>query len=280
MERHLTLDAEAGPNTRVTRGPQGRRARPSALLRDATPTRSVCFERLPDGRPARPTVVVATSDALLRRSLKEALLRVGLVWGGATDTSAGGAAMAVRLRPALLLLDLAMLDGDALDVVRRVAANGSDVTTVVLGAAGDADEALPALRAGANGYLPRTLDVVTLQRALTAVASGEPAIPRGLGSELLALLRAKGNAKTGVRPVRSPLTTREWEVFDLLCTGRSTDEIAEELVLSLETVRSHIKGILRKLGVHSRGAAVAMADRMRSSDPEPTAGTMPIGGIR
>src|SRR6476646_10220339 len=69
---------------------------------------------------------------------------------------------------------------------------------------------------------------------------------------------------TGIRPVRSRLTPREWEVLDLLCTGQSTDEIAATLVLSSETVRSHIKNLLRKLGVSSRQAAVKEARRMRA----------------
>jgi two-component system nitrate/nitrite response regulator NarL len=68
----------------------------------------------------------------------------------------------------------------------------------------------------------------------------------------------------GIRPVRSPLTPREWEVLDLLCAGQSTDGIAEALVLSSETVRSHIKNLLRKLGVSSRQAAVEEARRMRA----------------
>jgi len=67
----------------------------------------------------------------------------------------------------------------------------------------------------------------------------------------------------GIRPVRSPLTAREWEVLDLLCRRLSTDEIADTLVLSTETVRSHIKSILRKLRVSSRGEAVAMAEELR-----------------
>ena len=68
-------------------------------------------------------------------------------------------------------------------------------------------------------------------------------------------------------PVRSPLTSREWEVLDLLCEGRSTDVIAEDLVLSTETVRSHVKGILRKLGVASRDEAVAAARRLQAGEP-------------
>ena len=69
---------------------------------------------------------------------------------------------------------------------------------------------------------------------------------------------------TGVRPVRSALTSREWEVLDLLCERKTTDLIAEELFLSPETVRSHIKAIFRKLGVNSRQEAVARADGLRA----------------
>ena len=70
-----------------------------------------------------------------------------------------------------------------------------------------------------------------------------------------------------MRPVKSPLTAREWEVIDLLKEAKTTDQIADELVLSPETIRSHVKNILRKLDVRSREDAVAAADRMRSAPP-------------
>jgi two-component system, NarL family, response regulator LiaR len=74
----------------------------------------------------------------------------------------------------------------------------------------------------------------------------------------------KPAAPGGMRPVKSPLTTREWEVIDLIGSGKSTDQIAAELVLSGETVRSHVKNILRKLDAHSREEAVAITQRMRA----------------
>jgi DNA-binding NarL/FixJ family response regulator len=70
-----------------------------------------------------------------------------------------------------------------------------------------------------------------------------------------------------MRPVKSPLTAREWEVIDLLKESKTTDQIADELVLSPETVRSHVKNILRKLAVRSRQEAVRKADEMRNAQP-------------
>jgi DNA-binding NarL/FixJ family response regulator len=67
----------------------------------------------------------------------------------------------------------------------------------------------------------------------------------------------------GLRPTVSELTPREWEVLDLLTTGASTTDIAIDLVLSPETVLTHVKNILRKLGVHSRRDAVKIADELR-----------------
>ena len=69
-----------------------------------------------------------------------------------------------------------------------------------------------------------------------------------------------------MRPVRSPLTAREWEVLDLMCEGRSNDEIAREFVVSSETVKTHVKSVMRKLDVHSRQDAIAVAATLRRCD--------------
>jgi two-component system nitrate/nitrite response regulator NarL len=64
--------------------------------------------------------------------------------------------------------------------------------------------------------------------------------------------------------VWSPLTSREWEVLDLICAGRSTEEVAKELALSTETVRTHVKRVLSKLGARSRAEAVEIAGQLRA----------------
>ena len=82
-----------------------------------------------------------------------------------------------------------------------------------------------------------------------------------------AQLREAPSGSAGMRPVGSPLTAREWEVIDLLKQSKTNDQIAGELVIPPETIRSHMKNILRKLKVSSRQEAVAVADEMRKPAP-------------
>jgi two-component system, NarL family, response regulator LiaR len=122
---------------------------------------------------------------------------------------------------------------------------------------------LVGLRAGASGFLSKDLDVDVLPRALRGACDGEAVISRRLSMVLVNQLRAAPVGTIGMRPVKSPLTAREWEVVDLLHQGRTTEQIADQLVLSGETIRSHIKNLMRKLGTHSREEAVEAAHRMR-----------------
>ena len=93
---------------------------------------------------------------------------------------------------------------------------------------------------------------------------GQALIEFVLVMPLLVLLRASPDV--GWRPVRSRLTTREWEIVELLADGSSTERIAERLVVSPTTVYSHVKSVMRKLGVHSRGDAVTAAERLRREE--------------
>jgi DNA-binding NarL/FixJ family response regulator len=111
------------------------------------------------------------------------------------------------------------------------------------------------------------MNVDSIPRALHGAKAGEAAISRVLSMKLVERLRIVPEAGIGVRPVRSILTPREWEVLDFLCAGQSTEEIADSLVLSVETIRSHIKNILRKLGVRSREEAIAVANNLRNPSP-------------
>ncbi len=130
--------------------------------------------------------------------------------------------------------------------------------------ADDDDTAIRALSVGAAGYVSKDLSSEALRRALRGAVDGEAAISRRLARRLVEELCRQPEPRPRLRPLGGELTAREWEVLDLLIDGESTLAIAQTLGLALETVRSHIKHVLRKLGVGTRGEAVAIAQRLRA----------------
>jgi len=153
---------------------------------------------------------------------------------------------------------------DGVSAVRQMIGAAPQARVVVLSAEVGGDLPLSALRAGAEGYLPKDLDSGALARALRKVADGEAVVPRALTKPLLESLRRMPDS--GWRPLHSQLTTREWEIIELLDAGACTRGIAEELTLSRATVYSHVKNILRKLEVKSRAEAVLAAQRLRPAE--------------
>jgi DNA-binding NarL/FixJ family response regulator len=207
--------------------------------------------------------IVVDDDPLARRVVRDALQAAGIVVIAEASGGREAVELAAHYRPDVVLMDVAMPGMDGIEAVRRLADAAPDVRVVMLTASDDDEVGLLSLRVGAAGFLSKELDVAELPRALHAARSGEAAVSPQLTMRLIEKLRATREDGLGMRPVRSVLTSREWEVLDLLCQGASTEGIAEALVLSTETVRSHVKNLLRKLGVSSRGEAVALARRLR-----------------
>jgi DNA-binding NarL/FixJ family response regulator len=161
-------------------------------------------------------------------------------------------------------MDLVMPGIDGIAATRQIVSQTPDVRVVMLTSSDSEDVGLLTLRAGASGFLCKSVGVDALPRALRCARDGEAVVSRQLTMRLIEGMRRVREDGAGMRPIRSPLTPREWEVLDLLCQERSTDDIADTLVLSVETVRSHIKSVLRKLGVRSRQEAIKAAAHVRS----------------
>lgn len=214
-------------------------------------------------------VIIADDDPLARRAIRDALQDDGIVVIAEAATGHDAVELVLHYDPDVVLMDVVLPRVDGMAATRRILERRPEVTVVMLSANPDPELALMCLRAGAGGFLPKTVPLETLPRAIRAAADGEPVVTRALTLELIERLRRSSPDGEGLRPVRSPLTSREWEVLDLLCQRRSTDEIAESLVLSGETVRSHVKNILRKLGVRSRQQAVEVAKELRSGIVSP-----------
>jgi DNA-binding NarL/FixJ family response regulator len=211
------------------------------------------------------TVVVADDDPLARRLISHTLTKAGLRVVDEAVSSQEAVMRALLHTPDVLVLDIFTPGREGVDAIRRLRGAVSEgVAILALSSTSDDALAIEAFRAGAQGYLPKEVGLEPLPQAVRALAQGEAVIPRRLGCVVLEQLRAGRSDQIGLRPVRSPLTPREWEVFDLLCEGHSTDVIASRLVLSSETVRSHVKRILRKLHVRSRAEAVAQGPKLRA----------------
>jgi two-component system, NarL family, response regulator LiaR len=210
-------------------------------------------------------VLIACHEPGVRDAFLDALRRADIDVIAAPSEGAATLELARRQRPDVILLDDEFPGLGGVPGLQKLAAEAPNARVVTIAGRYEQGRGVRALQAGAAGYLSRQLAPAALPRVVGSVMRGEAAIPRSLTTTLIELARSEA----GMRPVRSALTPREWEVLDLLTTGASTQQISSELVVSLETVQSHIKHILRKLGVHSRAEAIARARQLRSHRPNP-----------
>ena len=161
---------------------------------------------------------------------------------------------AVEARPDICLLDIRM-SGSGIAAAREITSRIPDTKVVMLTVSHDQDDLFNALRAGASGYLLKDTDPARLPHALHDVLQGEAAIPRWLVSRVVSEFRDHGPRRRAiVSEAGYDLTSREWEVLNLLRQGLSTAEIAERLFVSSVTVRSHVAAILKKLQLPDREA--------------------------
>ena len=209
-------------------------------------------------------LIIADPDPLARRAIRDSLrVDEGFIVLAEAKNGVEAIELAVHYRPDLVLTEVALPGIDGLGACREISARAPEVRVVMFSVPQSQDVQIRALRAGASGFLSKNAPIESVARALRSVADGETAVTRALTSHLVDLLRSTTENGIGMRPVKSPLTTREWEVLDLICAGDSTREISAKLFLSEDTVYSHTKSILRKLGVHSRTDAVALAAQLR-----------------
>jgi len=215
----------------------------------------------PLAKPLR--AIIADDDAFVRRLVKEALQEAGIVVIAEAASGREAVELTLHYGPDAVLMDVVMPEVDGITATRRIVAERPDQSVILLTGSDNDEIALVGLRAGAAGFLTKDLPVEALPRTVRAVARGEVAVSRKLTARLIDQLRRVSEGHSGMRPVRSPLTTREWEVLALLDEQQSNRQIAEKLVVSTATVRSHMKSILRKLDVRTRQEAVEAAERMR-----------------
>jgi DNA-binding NarL/FixJ family response regulator len=207
-----------------------------------------------------PAVRIVTADG---HSHLRAHLRAALEAGGFTVCAEAASAYdAVRLagqhRPELALIDV-HLPGNGIRAASEIHRLFPAVEIVMLAAAHDDRDLFESLRAGASGYLLKDTDPRRLPAALRGVLAGEAAISRTMVARILDEFRLPGGSRQARRSTAAgKLSSREWEVMELLAHGHGTDEVARRLHLSPTTVRVHVSSVLRKLRVKDRKGAIDM----------------------
>lgn len=211
-----------------------------------------------------PSRVLIVDDHPLTRDALSALLgREGFDVVGTAVNGEEAIARAAADQPDLVLLDLTMPGMDGLTALPEIRERAPDSEIVVLTASDAEENLLAAIRGGASGYLLKTEPPQQIATFLRGVVRGDAALSGGVARRLLERVREGGRPAGVPESITRVLSAREVEVLLLLDERLGTDEIAERLFISEHTVRSHVKSLLRKLGVSSRREALQQLEAAR-----------------
>ena len=200
------------------------------------------------------TVAIVDDHAVVREGTRQLLEREdGIEVVGEVGTVADAVALARRLAPALMVVDVELPDGSGVEVVRRLAEAELPVRCLMLSAHDDYVYLSEALAAGAAGYLLKTASADELVAAVRAVGLGSVVVDEMLSRRLTGRHRGLEERRAAT------LTSREFDVVRALARGRSNKEIALELGVGVRTVESYVSAVLGKLGVRSRTEATLFA---------------------
>jgi two-component system, NarL family, invasion response regulator UvrY len=206
-------------------------------------------------------VLICDDHLIVRQGIKQILADAGDIAlageaGNGPDAMAlvraGAAAGAL---PDVVLLDIAMPQRDGLDVLKALKAEFPKLPVLMLSTYPDRQYAVRSLKLGAAGYLNKSADSEQMIEAIRKVAKGQLFITPSVAEQLAGAVGAgrgiNGNGKSDEAPLHERLSHREYQVFRLLAGGRSVSEIAEQLVLSPNTVSTYRARILEKTGVRN-----------------------------
>jgi DNA-binding NarL/FixJ family response regulator len=222
------------------------------------------LEQPPAHTGERIRVLIADHDGLARYTIRTALHesdRVAIV----LTASNGREALELlgHYRPTVVIIDTGIPPHGGVELIGEML-KLAPATRILTVSIDDQETAIAALRSGAIGHISKNTEPNELARRVLRAADGEAIVPQQLLMPLLKLLRETPH--TGWRPLHSRLTTREWEIVELISQGANTQHIADQLVLSQTTIYSHIKSLMRKLGVHTRHDAVTAAQHLRQTE--------------
>jgi DNA-binding NarL/FixJ family response regulator len=205
-------------------------------------------------------VLLVDDHQVVRRGLRTFLeVQDDIEVVGEAADGAGGVDRAEELRPDVILMDVKMPGSDGVEALRRLSELGNPARVLIVTSFTERRTVVPALRAGAAGYVHKDIDPGALAGAIRSVHAGHVLLQPEVADALLAQ-EETGGGRAG------HLTEREREVLGLIARGRSNREIARALVLSEKTVKTHVSNILMKLDLADRTQAALWAVRHGISD--------------
>ena len=206
-------------------------------------------------------MLVADDHAAARAGTRLALEGRGFTVCAEAADADGAVEAARRERPDVCLLDVSM-PGGGIAAARQISHELPDTAIVMLTVSADEDDLFDSLRAGAHGYLLKDTDPDRLPAALRGVMEGEAAIPRRLVGRIVDAFSERSRRRLRLHDRQgADLTSREWEIVELLHEGLSTAAVAQRLGVSQVTVRRHLSQVMHKLGVRDRKAALELFGR-------------------
>jgi DNA-binding NarL/FixJ family response regulator len=260
--RHTGPAATQPPATGLTRAA-------SEISRQGSQTTKTTTNATTNGG-RRLRVLIADHDGLARSMIHTALAdhhQIAIVLTAPDGHQA--LQLARYYNPNITIIDTTLPRPGALHLIHQLKIH-TPQTTILTTAITNHQSALAALHAGAHGHITKDTDPRQLPALILKAAQGQPIIPQTLIKPLLKQFQELPH--TGWRPLHSRLTTREWEIIELLDQGATTQQIADRFVLSTTTIYSHIKNLHKKLNVHTRQEAIDAAKQLRKQETNPQAG--------
>jgi DNA-binding NarL/FixJ family response regulator len=210
-------------------------------------------------------ILIVDDHPLTRDALAALLVQQGFEVVGEAADGEEALQAARKYAPDVVLLDLTMPGMDGLAALPRIRDEAPACEVVVLTASDTEENLLAAIRAGASGYLLKTESPEQIAAFLRGVVRGDAALSGGVARRLLDRVREYGRFGGVPDAIAKQLSAREVEVLLLLDEHLGTDEIAQRLFISEHTVRSHVKNLMKKLGVSSRREALERLDSARAA---------------
>jgi len=202
--------------------------------------------------------VLVDDHPLFRRGLAELFEHDGRIRVVGVAGSLAEARPLLAQRPDVLVMDINLPGQDGIEAIRRLREEGLQLPVIALTMSDAEDDMAAALRAGARGYLLKSMEPGEVIEAIERAARGEVVVAPAMTAKLVRLLDGKPDAAGSLM---HQLTPREREILDCLTRGKSNKAIAQELGISIDTVKLHVRNVLTKLNLSSRVEAAVYAVR-------------------